>query len=270
MATLNLGRIKPIFKGAYAGGTAYVVDDIVTSGNETFICILASTGNATSNATYWTKLAAKGTDGTDVGATITTQGDILYRDGSGVQRLAKPASDLFLQNTSGGVLSWAAAGGGKVGQVVAVHHTAQESTTSTSFVDVPNIVIAITPTAASSKIMVMYTLTVGVDDQQLCFNMMRDINSGGYAQVSMGDASGVNTRVNNAYSGTSYYWDYMPFSMSHQYLDTPSYSVGNAITYKLQWRVLGGTSYINSSRDQTDHVNYVRSPSQISAWEILA
>ena len=30
MATVNLGRIKPIFKGAYAGGTAYVVDDIVS------------------------------------------------------------------------------------------------------------------------------------------------------------------------------------------------------------------------------------------------
>ena len=63
MATINLGRIKPVFKGAYSGATAYVVDDIVTSGNETFICILASTGNATSNATYWTKLAAKGVDG---------------------------------------------------------------------------------------------------------------------------------------------------------------------------------------------------------------
>ena len=64
MATLNLGRIKPVFRGAYDASTGYVVDDIVTSGNETFICILASTGNATSNATYWTKLAAKGTDGT--------------------------------------------------------------------------------------------------------------------------------------------------------------------------------------------------------------
>ena len=108
MATLNLGRIKPVFRGAYAGGTAYVVDDIVTSGNETFICIQASTGNATSNASYWTKLAAKGTDGTDVGTTITTQGDILYRDGSGLQRLAKPASDMYLKNTSAGALSWAA------------------------------------------------------------------------------------------------------------------------------------------------------------------
>ncbi len=37
---------------------------------------------------------------------LTTQGDILYRDGSGEQRLAKPSANKFLQNTSGGVLSW--------------------------------------------------------------------------------------------------------------------------------------------------------------------
>jgi len=104
MATVNLGRIKPIFKGAYAGGTAYVVDDIVTSGNETFICIQAGTGNATSNASYWTKLAAKGTDGTngtDVGTTITTQGDLLYRDGSGLQRLGAGTAGQVLQMNSG-------------------------------------------------------------------------------------------------------------------------------------------------------------------------
>ena len=108
MATLNLGRIKPVFRGAYSGSTAYVVDDIVTHGNESFICIQAHGAGtqATSVTAYWTKLAAKGTDGTDVGTTITTQGDILYRDGSGLQRLAKPASDKFLQNTSGGVVSW--------------------------------------------------------------------------------------------------------------------------------------------------------------------
>ena len=108
MATLNLGRIKPVFRDAYSGSTAYVVDDIVTHGDECFICIQAHGAGeqATSQTAYWKKLAAKGTDGTDVGTTITTQGDILYRDGSGLQRLAKPASDKFLQNTSGGVLSW--------------------------------------------------------------------------------------------------------------------------------------------------------------------
>ena len=100
MATVNLGRIKPVFRGAYDNSTAYVIDDIVTSGNETFIAIAATQGNATSDASKWTKLAAKGadgTDGTDVGTTLTTQGDILYRDGSGLQRLAKGTQGYVLK-----------------------------------------------------------------------------------------------------------------------------------------------------------------------------
>ena len=102
MATVNLGRIKPVFRGAFNNSTAYVIDDIVTSGNETFIAIAATQGNATSNGTFWTKLAAKGTDGTDVGTTITTQGDILYRDGSGLQRLGAGTSGQFLKTQGTG------------------------------------------------------------------------------------------------------------------------------------------------------------------------
>tara|TARA_B100000427_G_scaffold300524_1_gene282959 strand:- start:1230 stop:1856 length:627 start_codon:yes stop_codon:yes gene_type:complete len=93
MATINLGRIKPVFQGAYNSATAYVVDDIVTSGGETFICILASTGNATSNATYWTKLAKKGDDVTQ----LTTHGDMLFRGASGVERLGAGTSGQVLQ-----------------------------------------------------------------------------------------------------------------------------------------------------------------------------
>jgi len=109
MATVNLGRIKPVFRGAYSGSTAYVVDDIVTHGNESFICIQAHGAGtqATSQGSYWTKLAAKGTDGTDVGTTITTQGDILYRDGSGLQRLAKgTASQVLKMNTAANAPEW--------------------------------------------------------------------------------------------------------------------------------------------------------------------
>ncbi len=93
MATINLGRIKPVFQGAYNAGTAYVVDDIVTFDGESFICILASTGNATSNATYWSKIAKKGDDVTQ----LTTHGDILFRDSTGVQRLAAGTSGQVLQ-----------------------------------------------------------------------------------------------------------------------------------------------------------------------------
>ena len=141
MATLNLGRIKPVFRGAYAGGTAYVVDDIVTSVDESFICIQAGTGNATSNASYWTKLAAKGTDGTDVGTTITTQGDILYRDGSGLQRLAKGTAGQVLQiNTGATAPEWADSTGGVIstggfsaGQNIFTHEWTNQTSTSTQW-----------------------------------------------------------------------------------------------------------------------------------------
>ena len=117
MATVNLGRIKPVFRGAYSGSTAYVVDDIVTHGNESFICIQAHGAGtqATTQGSYWTKLAAKGTDGTngtDVGTVITTQGDILYRDGSGLQRLAKGTSgQALLMNSSANAPERGSAGG---------------------------------------------------------------------------------------------------------------------------------------------------------------
>lgn len=102
MATINLGRIKPVFKGAYASGTAYVVDDIVVYSDESYICIQAGTGQTPSSATaYWTKMAAKGTDGTNVATTLTTQGDILYRDGSGLQRLPKGTAGQVLKMNAG-------------------------------------------------------------------------------------------------------------------------------------------------------------------------
>ena len=66
MATVNLGVIKPVFKGAYNNSTAYVLDNIVTSGGSSYICILASTGNAVSNATYWSTLAAGTGDASDL------------------------------------------------------------------------------------------------------------------------------------------------------------------------------------------------------------
>ena len=98
MATINLGRIKPVFQGAYNNSTAYVVDDIVTFGGETFICILASTGNATSNATYWSKLAKKGDDVSQ----LTTHGDFLFRGASGVERLPAGTSGQVLQTKGAG------------------------------------------------------------------------------------------------------------------------------------------------------------------------
>ena len=101
MATINLGNIKFNWKGTYAGGTAYVVDDVVSYSGSSYICKLASTGNLPTNGTYWDVMSQAGTAGTDVGTTITTQGDLLYRDGSGLQRLAKGTAGQALKMNSG-------------------------------------------------------------------------------------------------------------------------------------------------------------------------
>lgn len=56
------------WRGAYAGGTAYVVNDCVSYNGSSYVCISASTGNDPPNATYWSQMAAKG----DTGATGAT------------------------------------------------------------------------------------------------------------------------------------------------------------------------------------------------------
>ena len=115
MATIDLGKIKLVWRGTYVGGTDYTVDDVVqyTDGDITssFICTTNSTGNAPSTGgsvhSSWAYLAKGGTAGTDVGTTITTQGDILYRDGSGLQRLAKgTAGQALKMNTAANAPEW--------------------------------------------------------------------------------------------------------------------------------------------------------------------
>ena len=54
MATLDLGKIKQVWRGTYNNGTAYTVDDLVayTDSNitSTYICVANSTGNAPSSS----------------------------------------------------------------------------------------------------------------------------------------------------------------------------------------------------------------------------
>jgi len=119
MATINLGAIKFNWRGSYSGVASYVVDDVVESGGNSYVCILASTGNTPPNATYWELMAqagtngTNGTNGTDLTTTLTTQGDILYRDGSGLQRLGAGTAGQVLQTGGAGAnVSWTNQAGG--------------------------------------------------------------------------------------------------------------------------------------------------------------
>jgi len=80
MATLNLGRLKPVFRGSWNNATAYNVDDIVVRNNQSYISIQAGTNHDPATATaYWTLMAAAGTD---VGATLANK-EIAFKTNAG-------------------------------------------------------------------------------------------------------------------------------------------------------------------------------------------
>ena len=107
MAIIDLGKVSITWRGAYDGSTAYTPKDAVSYQNASYICTANTTGNLPTDTSYWNVMAAKGVDGTDVGTTLTTQGDILYRDGSGLQRLAAGTAGQVLQTGgSGANVSW--------------------------------------------------------------------------------------------------------------------------------------------------------------------
>lgn len=53
MPTINLGRVGFVQKGVHNLSTPYKVNDVVTYDGQVYACILANTGEALSNTTYW-------------------------------------------------------------------------------------------------------------------------------------------------------------------------------------------------------------------------
>ena len=95
-------------------------------------------------------------------ATLTTTGDIYYASSASTPARLGIGSSAQVLTVAGGVPSWATpSGGGKVLQVVSAMTTTEVSTTSTSLVD-SGITLAITPTLATSKVLVMISAATGV------------------------------------------------------------------------------------------------------------
>ena len=214
MATVNLGSIKFKWKGTYAGGTAYTIDDVVSYNGSSYICIQASTGNLPTDTAYFEQMSSagtNGTDGTDLTTTLTTQGDIVYRDASGLARLGAGTSGQLLQtNGTGANPSWVTADAGKTLQLTSLQQSTRVSLPNTG-AKTSLMTGTHNQVKASSKLLVLYR-----------FSFFQD----------QGGAS----RTYFDYDGTTYYdtwsWDYVPggatpFTYSgHFIFDAPA-STGN-------------------------------------------
>jgi len=112
MATIDLGKIKQVWRGTYASGTAYTPDDVVQYTDSglvsSYICIANTTGNAPSSSgtahaswNYLAKGGAAGADGTDVGATLANK-EIAFKTNAGaVDGIPIGTAGQFLKVNSG-------------------------------------------------------------------------------------------------------------------------------------------------------------------------
>lgn len=130
----------------------------------------------------------------------------------------------------------------RIGQVVSTNKTDVFTTTSTTFVDVTGVSVTITPTLASSKVLVMVETVVGNSagggGSTARLNLLRGATN--IAQSTGGTAGnqtlGVTTASNNAG---------LPSSII--FLDSPATT--SATTYKIQAATIAGGGTISIGRD---------------------
>ena len=145
--------------------------------------------------------------------------------------VADGTSGQVIKTDGSGNLSFAADAGGKILQVVQHPFTTGDfSTTSNSYVDVTGFSQAITPTAASSKILVMLSCDVqssptGTYNGHLGMSINRSVNGGSYTAIAAQSSGNYIQQTYTMYHNNS---------LNINLLDSPSYSLGNAITYKMQ------------------------------------
>tara|TARA_R100001443_G_C3273903_1_gene158686 strand:- start:21 stop:662 length:642 start_codon:yes stop_codon:yes gene_type:complete len=209
----------------------------------------------------------------------------LVGSSSGSVSLQAPASTsgganrvLTLPDVNGTVATTATAG--KILQVVNVFKGDRFTSSSESFVDITGLTITITPTQANSKILLQGSVNGGTQDDNLDYaagiRTMRSIAGGSFSDDNKlnGAADGNRPRITFRCFASAYNTDHMPSGFHFSGVDDPSYSVGNAIIYKMQVRcqlssrpfVLNGTS----ANGNTTNIYSGRYMSSLIAMEIAA
>jgi hypothetical protein len=223
-------------------------------------------------------ISGGGTSGTvtvtnSMATAIDAKGDLVPGTGDDTfARLAVGANGTVLTADSAQAtgLKWAtpAAGGGKVGQVLSTLKTDTFSTASTSPVTITGLSQAITPSATSSKVLIMVSLSAGVSntDSDLALFAL----SGGNTATYTGDTAGSRKRtvhwVRRPGDSATVAATNMPMTLI--YLDSPATT--SAVTYNATAAAAFGTAYVNRSGIDTDAVTFARSASTITVMEILA
>lgn len=132
---------------------------------------------------------------------------------------------------------------GKILQVLNVVKVNVFSTTSSTFVDVTDLTLTITPATATNKVLLFINLAGSTTD-------VSNTGNAGYRILRDSTAIGLGTGGSSfqfsGVLGTRLLGDYAMQQPSATVLDSPATT--SAVTYKIQARTEGGTVYVNQQR----------------------
>jgi len=148
-------------------------------------------------------------------------------------------------------------------QVVSTAKTDTFTTASTSYTDVTGLSVSITPSATSSKVLVLLNANIGNTNATGAKDTHIQLVRGATA-IYIGDAAGSRTRA--TYGSQAAAAGIMQGSAV--FLDSPNTT--SATTYKVQMRVQGDTGLLNRNGVDTDNANFPRTASSITVLEISA
>jgi hypothetical protein len=283
MATIDLGKIKFNWRGTYAGGTAYVPDDVVYymdgSVGSSYMCVANTTGNAPSSGgtlhASWEYLA-KG----QATSPTTTQGDLIVRGASADERLAiGSAGQAVKVNSSGNGLEYGTAGGilqVKTSSNQDAAGSVSVSSTNTLY-DLPNHNVTITPSNANNKILISFQATGETTGNSHSYSIvLKRTISGGSSTLIQGDIGGQSSK-RPVFTQTLQVYDVgdqdttLEIAHCSNYLDSPNTT--SAVTYQLQVKNHEGgtgTYYYNRNVRDDNATHSERGLSWVTAMEVAS
>ena len=168
---------------------------------------------------------------------IASGSELDIANSSGTINLAVDAGDI-----ASGTLSNARLAAGTIIQVKYASKTDEQLITSTSYADISDLSVSITPTSTSSKILLIWSVVTGQDNNTgHCYLVpARDSND----SIFVADTDGSRTSAANV--GNMPYGNSAMQILSNSFLDSPSTT--SATTYKMRLKSSNGSDiFINRS-----------------------
>jgi hypothetical protein len=203
-------------------------------------------------------------------------GDILYYNGTDYQKLGIGTTGQHLATNSATnapewVTPFGTVGSGAVVKTTIVSKVDMFTPGGNygTYQDITGLSGAVTPSVTTSKVFLTGHVLLAINSRTMLIRIMRSIAGGTYAEVGSGTAAGSRSRSHSSVqqSGGSS----GPNPATIHFVDTPTFTLGQAITYKIQARDMTGTGqwWCNAPLNDTDNDDHTRTTSGFTIQELL-